>query len=202
MSFIKEKIVQFFTKNNYKYSEISIKNLISYKINYNNLISIIGFLKASPELRFTILTDLFAIDFPERKERFEINYNLLSLKLNQRILLKIDCPETFSPASISNIFKAANWNEREIFDMFGINFENNPDMRRILTDYGFVGHPLRKDFPLTGFLEVRYDDTLAKIIHEPINLDAEFREFEFTSPWEGNNCILPGDEKAQLKNKD
>jgi NADH-quinone oxidoreductase subunit C len=147
-----------------------------------------GFLKDlrdDEELRFTILTDLFAIDFPEREKRFEIVYNLLSLKQNLRLIIKTDASEEEEVPSMTSIFSAAGWYEREIFDLFGVNFANHPDLRRILTDYDFEGHPLRKDFPVTGYVEVRYDQDQAKVIYEPVKLDQEFRSFDFTSPWEG-----------------
>jgi NADH-quinone oxidoreductase subunit C len=160
------------------------------------LLPILQILRDREDLRFTILTDLFAADFPEREKRFEVVYNLLSLKLNARIIVKIHVAENESPQSIVSLFSAGGWYEREVFDMFGVTFDGNPDMRRILTDYGFVGHPLRKDFPLTGHLEVRYDEKLEKVIYEPISLDQEFRNFDFMSPWNGPNYVLPGDEKA------
>jgi NADH-quinone oxidoreductase subunit C len=158
---------------------------------------VLEFLKHHKELRFTVLTDLFAADFPERDKRFEVVYSLLSLKLNKRVLLKIDVAEDDPVHSITSIYSAACWYEREIFDMFGIEFKDAPDLRRILTDYGFKGHPLRKDFPLTGHVQVRYDETLEKVIYEPVLLEQEFRNFDFTSPWHGSReNILPGDEKA------
>ena len=178
-------------------SKLSIDNFIGYKILPENLLNVVKFLKENKELRFTVLTDLFAADFPERDKRFEVVYSLLSLKLNKRVLLKIEVAEDESLNSITSIYSAACWYEREIFDMFGIEFKDSPDLRRILTDYGFKGHPLRKDFPLTGHVQVRYDETLEKVIYEPVLLDQEFRNFDFTSPWHGpGENILPGDEKA------
>ena len=178
-------------------SKLSIDNFIGYKILPENLLNVVKFLKENKELRFTVLTDLFAADFPERDKRFEVVYSLLSLKLNKRVLLKIEVAEDESLNSITSIYSAACWYEREIFDMFGIEFKGAPDLRRILTDYGFKGHPLRKDFPLTGHVQVRYDETLEKVIYEPVSLEQEFRNFDFTSPWHGpEKNILPGDEKA------
>lgn len=154
-------------------------------------------LRDSEHLRFTILTDLFGADFPERERRFEIVYSLLSLKLNMRIIIKTSVADGQELKSISNIFSAAIWYEREIYDMFGVTFEGSPDMRRILTDYGFVGHPLRKDFPVTGHVQARYDTDLEKVIYEPVSLQQEFRDFDFMSPWVAtSNSLLPGDEKA------
>lgn len=159
-----------------------------------DLIPLLKTLRDGKDLRFTMLTDLFAADFPERNKRFEIVYNLLSLKLNKRVVIKIQT-EHLAP-SVAEVFSAATWYEREVFDMFGVTFEGCPDMRRILTDYGFVGHPLRKDFPVTGHVQVRYDEELEKVIYEPVSLDQEFRDFDFVSPWKGSQYVLPGDEKA------
>jgi NADH-quinone oxidoreductase subunit C len=178
---------------------LDIKDFIAYKIKKEQLSTLLLFLKTSEELRFTILTDLFAADFPSRNQRFELVYNLLSLKLNTRLLLKLECAEDEPVSSIAQIFSAATWYEREIYDMFGVNFIDNPDMRRILTDYGFVGHPLRKDFPVTGHLQVRYDQSLERVIYEPVELEQEFRMFDFCSPWGGGmDYPLPGDEKAGI----
>ncbi len=179
-------------------SKFSINGLFGYKILPQDLLQCTEFLKEDPELRFTILTDLFTADFPEREKRFEVVYNLLSLKLNKRILLKLDVAEGEFVESLTPVYNSAGWYEREIFDMFGIRFSNSPDLRRILTDYGFKGHPLRKDFPLTGHVQVKYDEKLEKVVHEPVLLEQEFRNFDFTSPWEGpEKPVLPGDEKAK-----
>ncbi|MFY9589862.1 NADH-quinone oxidoreductase subunit C [Rickettsia endosymbiont of Halotydeus destructor] len=191
-----EIINKLIAKHNINAQPIKVKDFIAYKIEANNLLSFLTILKESEDLRFTILTDLFGADFPERARRFEVVYNLLSLKLNRRLLLKIAVAENETPLSITKIFNAACWYEREIFDMFGISFENSHDMRRILTDYGFEGHPLRKDFPLTGYTQVKYDETLQKVIYEPVKLDIEYREFDFSSPWQGPSYVLPGDEKT------
>ncbi|NDB82572.1 MAG: NADH-quinone oxidoreductase subunit C [Alphaproteobacteria bacterium] len=156
----------------------------------------IAFLKEHKDLRFTILTDLFAVDFPEKPKRFEIVYNLLSLQNNTRIIVKAFTADREHMPSISKVFSASIWYEREIFDMFGVRFDGNPDLRRILTDYGFTGHPLRKDFPVSGYVQVRYDSKLEKVVNEPVKLQQAFREFDFLTPWQGPKYILPGDEKA------
>ncbi len=168
-------------------------------IDKEDLVDLINHLKNYEELKFTILTDLFGADFPEREKRFEVVYSLLSLKANKRVYIKLLVAEGEEIASISNIYSASVWYEREAFDMYGIIFKDNPDLRRILTDYGFQGYPLRKDFPVTGFVEVSYDTDLEKVVYKPVILQQEFRNFDFLSPWQGTEYVLPGDEKA-LKN--
>jgi len=192
------RIINKFAKDNkFQLIPISVNGFTAYRIGKGNILSVLQFVKEHEALRFTILTDLFGADFPERLERFEVVYSLLSLKLNKRLLFKINLEENQSTPSIAAIFSAACWYEREAFDMYGIEFEGCPDMRRILTDYGFVGHPLRKDFPLTGHVQVRYDEKLEKVIYEPVSLEQEFRNFDFSSPWQGKEGQkLPGDEKA------
>lgn len=145
---------------------------------------------------FKILVDLCGVDWPERERRFDVVYHLLSLTRNLRIRVKAQVREGESIYSVTSIYPAAGWFERETFDMYGIAFADHPDLRRILTDYGFSGHPLRKDFPLTGFVELRYDDELKRVVYQPVQLVQEFRDFDFMSPWEGAPHILPGDEKA------
>lgn len=145
---------------------------------------------------FTCLIDIAGVDYPERERRFDVVYHLLSPRQNIRIRVKTATDETTSVPSVVDIFPTANWFEREAYDLYGILFSDHPDMRRILTDYGFRGHPLRKDFPLTGFVEVRYDDDKKRVVYEPVKLNQEFRSFDFMSPWEGTEYILPGDEKA------
>ena len=142
-------------------------------------------LKTDPDLRFTVLADLFGADFPHRYRRFEIGYNLLSMKLNKRIIIKTWVSEDEAAQSVMDIFPVANWYEREVFDFFGVSFSGHKDMRRILTDYGFKGHPLRKDFPVTGHVEVRYDSETQKVVYEPVKLTQDFRSFDFISPWVG-----------------
>jgi NADH-quinone oxidoreductase subunit C len=147
---------------------------------------------------FKILVDVCANDWPQRAKRFDVVYHLLSLTRNARIRVKAQVGEGESVASISGVYPAANWFEREAFDMYGVAFSDHPDMRRILTDYGFSGYPLRKDFPLTGYVELRYDDELKRVVYQPVKLVQEFRDFDFMSPWEGAPHILPGDEKAAM----
>jgi NADH-quinone oxidoreductase subunit C len=175
---------------------LSLPNIIAYQSNIDSLLPFLTAIKQSTDLRFTILTDLFAVDFLDRSKRFEMIYNLLSLKLNKRIVVKINIGENESVPSVTKIFSVACWYEREAFDMYGVNFSDSHDLRRILTDYGFVGHPLRKDFPLTGYVQVKYDQILEKVVYEPVKLDQEYREFDFSSDWKGPTYILPGDEKA------
>ncbi len=180
------------------YTDMNDEKVITIVLsNTQKLLAILQSLRDSKIMRFTILTDLFAADFPQKKERFEVVYNLLSLKLNMRIIIKTSVADNNSLPSASELFSAATWYEREIYDMFGVTFDNSPDPRRILTDYGFVGHPLRKDFPVTGNVQVRYDTTLKKVVNEPVSLQQEFRDFDFLSPWGGPNNTLPGDEKAK-----
>lgn len=162
----------------------------------NLIIKILSVLKQDPNFRFTVLTDLFVVDFPSRSKRFEIVYNLLSLKLNMRLVIKVQLADKESITSATSVFSAANWYEREAFDLFGVIFDNHPNLIRILTDYGFEGHPLRKDFPLSGYNQVRYDEKQERVVYEPLDLQQEFRSFDFTSPWQGPDNILPGDEKA------
>ncbi|EER21792.1 MULTISPECIES: NADH-quinone oxidoreductase subunit C [spotted fever group] len=188
-----EKLV---AKSSILITPVTVKNYLAYKIAPNFLLPFLKALKESEELRFTVLTDLFGSDFPERDKRFEVVYNLLSLKLNKRLIIKVDISEKETIPSAMNIFSAACWYEREVYDMYGINFDGNDDKRRILTDYEFEGHPLRKDFPLTGYTQVKYDEKLKKVAYEPVDLDIEYREFDFSSHWHSPTYILPGDEKA------
>jgi len=157
---------------------------------------VLKFLKSDARCLFDCFIDIAGADYPERKSRFEVVYHLLSPRQNLRIRVKTSTDETAPVPSVVEIFPAANWFEREAFDLYGILFSNHPDLRRILTDYGFQGHPLRKDFPLTGFVEVRYDDEQKRVIYEPVKLSQEFRSFNAMSPWEGPEYVLPGDEKA------
>jgi NADH-quinone oxidoreductase subunit C len=157
------------------------------------IVEVLTFLRDDPDGQFICFTDLSGVDYPQREKRFDVVYLLLSPKLNRRIRVKIATGET--APSIVSVFPAADWYEREAYDLFGILFDGHPDLRRILTDYGFDGHPLRKDFPMTGFVEVRYDDEEKRVRYEPVKLTQEFRQFDFLSPWEG--APLPGDEKAK-----
>jgi NADH-quinone oxidoreductase subunit C len=161
------------------------------------ILGVLGFLRDDPRCLFKLLSDLCGVDYPDRAERFEVVYNLLSLKLNQRIRVKLATDEEQAVPSVVPVFNAAGWFEREAWDLFGIYFSDHPDLRRLLTDYGFEGHPLRKDFPLTGYVEVRYDEDQKRVIYEPVRLTQEFRSFDFMSPWEGMDHVLPGDEKAK-----
>ena len=154
------------------------------------------FLRDDQNCQFKQLLDITAVDYPERDERFEVVYHLLSHKHNQRLRVKLPAGEETPVDSITGVFSAAGWYEREVWDLYGVFFANHPDLRRILTDYGFEGHPLRKDFPLTGFVEIRYDEDLKRVVYEPVKLKQEFRHFDFMSPWEGM-LHLPGDEKAE-----
>lgn len=163
-------------------SSSELDYVTTFVIAKKNAIEMISYLK---ELGFNLLTDLTAIDYPENEERFELIYNFLNIFENQRIILKFSVKDKIDVETITDLYSAAAWYEREIWDMFGINFNNNKDMRRILTDYEFEGHPLRKDFPLTGFKEVRYDEIQKKVIYEPVKLQQDFRNFDFASPWEG-----------------
>jgi NADH-quinone oxidoreductase subunit C len=160
-----------------------------------SLPALVGFLKTDPTCRFSTLVDITAVDHPERVERFDLVYHFLSMYQNQRIRLKVALRETEIAPSITGEHPSADWFEREVFDMFGILFSGHPDLRRILTDYGFRGHPLRKDFPTTGYTEVRYDEVAKRVVYEPVKLVQEYRQFDFMSPWEGAQYVLPGDEK-------
>jgi NADH-quinone oxidoreductase subunit C len=163
----------------------------------SNLVAFVEFLKTEPTCKFSTLIDVTAVDYPERAKRFDVVYHFLSMQQNQRIRLRVSIREEDMVPSIVSVHAGANWFEREVFDMFGIIFTDHPDLRRLLTDYGFRGHPLRKDFPTTGYTEVRYDEELKRVVYEPVSLTQEYRQFDFMSPWEGANYILPGDEKQE-----
>ena len=160
------------------------------------IVKVLTFLRDDVNCRFQQLMDLCGVDYPEREKRFEVVYNLLSLTHNMRVRVKVETDEETPVPSVSGVFSSATWWEREAWDLFGIYFSDHPDLRRIMTDYGFDGHPLRKDFPLTGYGEVRYDDEQKRVVYEPVKLTQEFRTFDFLSPWEGVQGVLPGDEKA------
>jgi NADH-quinone oxidoreductase subunit C len=162
----------------------------------DSVVPVLTFLRDDPALRFAVLVDIAGVDYPDRSERFEVVYNLLSVRHNRRVRVKVATDETNPVPSVTGVFSSAGWYEREAWDMYGIFFSDHPDLRRILTDYGFEGHPLRKDFPLTGYVEVRYDEEQRRVVYEPVKLKQEFRSFDFLSPWEGMNNVLPGDEKA------
>jgi NADH-quinone oxidoreductase subunit C len=157
---------------------------------------VLAFLRDDPKCLFEVLVDICGVDYPARPERFDVVYNLLSVKTNLRVRVKTTASEETPVPSATGLFSAAGWFERETWDLYGIYFADHPDLRRLLTDYGFEGHPLRKDFPLTGYVEVRYDEEQKRVVYEPVKLKQEFRSFDFISPWEGMSHILPGDEKA------
>ncbi len=170
---------------------------LSVSIHDDRIEDVIRFLRDDAACKFTTLIDLCGVDYPQRAERFEVVYHLLSMQLNHRIRVKLFVDEDTPVASIAGIFPVADWFEREAFDMYGIAFSGHPDLRRLLTDYGFEGHPLRKDFPLTGYVEVRWDEEEKRVVYEPVQLVQEFRDFDFMSPWEGAKYVIPGDEKAE-----
>lgn len=163
----------------------------------DSIISLALFLRDDPALQLRQLIDLCGVDYPNRPQRFDVAYHLLSLHKNMRLRVKIETDETGQVPSLTGVFPNADWYEREAFDMYGILFSSHPDLRRILTDYNFTGHPMRKDFPTTGFVEVRYDADVGQVVYEPVKLDQQYRKFDFLSPWEGIPRTLPGDEKAQ-----
>jgi NADH-quinone oxidoreductase subunit C len=160
------------------------------------IVKVMRFLRDDPDCRFVCFIDICGADYPEREKRFDVVYHLLSPYKNTRIRVKARADEEMPVPSVIEVFPAADWFERETFDLYGVLFSGHPDLRRILTDYGFAGHPLRKDFPLTGHVEVRYDDEQKRVVYEPVKLVQEFRKFDYLSPWEGTDYILPGDEKA------
>lgn len=162
----------------------------------DQILSLIKFLRDDSQCRFESLIDICGVDYPDRRERFEVVYHLLSMRMNQRIRVKIMTDAETPVSSVVELFPCAEWFEREALDMYGILFAGNTDLRRLLTDYGFEGHPLRKDFPLTGYVEVRYDELEKRVVYEPVKLVQEYRNFDFLSPWEGAQAVIPGDEKA------
>ncbi len=166
------------------------------RVQRSAIVRVLTYLRDDSNCQFKLLMDICGVDYPEREERFEIVYNLLSVRYNQRVRVKLSTDEDAPVPSVSGVFSSADWWEREVWDMFGVFFADHPDLRRILTDYGFEGHPMRKDFPLSGFVEMRYDDEQKRVVYEPVKLTQEFRHFDFMSPWESAEYILPGDEKA------
>ena len=183
-----------------KKSQINFDQLF-IDVEVEDIISTILFLKTNEKCKFKQLIDITAVDYPQREQRFKIVYLLLSHENNLRIVINTNIDEKIIVPSITKIFPSANWMEREVFDMYGISFKDHPDLRRILTDYGFDGHPLRKDFPLTGHIEVRYSEEKKKVISEPVKLDQEYRDFDFESPWEGTKYIKQEEEKNEIKEK-
>ncbi|MEE8548190.1 MAG: NADH-quinone oxidoreductase subunit C [Alphaproteobacteria bacterium] len=170
---------------------------LTIEVNWDAIVTVLTFLRDDTNCQFRELIDICGVDYPGRERRFEVVYHLLSLRHNQRIRVKLSTDESTPVPSATGVFSAAGWWEREAWDLYGILFSGHPDLRRILTDYGFEGHPLRKDFPLTGHVEVRYDDEQKRVVYEPVKLTQEFRSFDFLSPWEGMPSTLPGDEKAE-----
>jgi NADH-quinone oxidoreductase subunit C len=161
-----------------------------------DIVKVATYLRDATPCQFSCIIDVTAVDWPSREQRFDVVYHLLSPRLNQRVRVKVMTDETTPVPSLIEVYRGADWFERETYDLYGVLFTGHPDMRRILTDYGFEGHPLRKDFPLTGFVEVRYDDEEKRVKYEPVRLAQEFRTFDFLSPWEGTDYLLPGDEKV------
>jgi NADH-quinone oxidoreductase subunit C len=170
---------------------------LAVKVHRERIVRVLTFLRDDVNCQFKQLMDVCGADYPEREERFEVVYNLLSLTHNQRVRVKLRTDAATPVPTVTGVFNSANWWERETWDMYGVYFRDHPDLRRILTDYGFEGHPLRKDFPLTGYVEVRYDDLEKRVVYEPVKLTQDFRSFDFLSPWEGIQAQLPGDEKAE-----
>ena len=195
-----EKIINSGLATSIKKSEVKFEQLF-IEVSIDNLISTILFLKTNNKCRFKQLIDITAVDYPGRQKRFKIVYLLLSHEKNLRIVINVHIEEKTKVPSIIKIFPAANWMEREVFDMYGISFKDHPDLRRILTDYGFKGFPLRKDFPLTGHTQVRYSEDKKKVVSEKVKLDQEYRDFDFESPWEGTKYIMKEDENNKNKNK-
>ena len=183
------------TGHEVKYGELTITGKAS------EIVRIATYLRDDPACQFVSIIDVSAVDWPSREQRFDVVYHLLSPRLNQRIRLKVMTDEVTPVPSIIGVFHGADWFERETYDLYGVLFTGHPDMRRILTDYGFQGHPLRKDFPLTGFVEVRWDDEQKRVVYDKVALAQEFRTFDFLSPWEGTDYVLPGDEKAKAEGK-
>ena len=177
-------------------SEISYGEL-TLTIERDAIVAVATFLRDDAKCRFISFTDVTAVDYPERDERFDVVYHFMSPHLNQRIRIKLTTDDTMPVPSITGVFRGADWFERETYDLYGVLFSGHNDLRRILTDYGFDGHPLRKDFPVTGFVQVKYDEERKRVVYEPVKLMQEFRTFDYLSPWEGTDYVLPGDEKAK-----
>lgn len=170
---------------------------LSLTVEADQIVAVARFLRDDPRCRFVSFVDICGVDYPSRDPRFEVVYHFLSPYLNQRIRVKLVADDTTPVPSITGVFRGAQWFEREAYDLYGILFSGHDDLRRILTDYGFDGHPLRKDFPITGFVEVRYDEARKRVVYEPVRLMQEYRSFDYLSPWEGTDYVLPGDEKAK-----
>ncbi|MER9847984.1 NADH-quinone oxidoreductase subunit C [Mesorhizobium sp. M0106] len=190
-TYLGEKLIGRIGEAVFAYGELTIS------VEPRDLIEVVIFLRDDPKCQFISIIDVCGADYPSRAKRFDVVYHLLSPRQNIRIRIKVQADEETLVPSITGIYPGADWFERETYDLYGVLFSGHPDLRRILTDYGFEGHPLRKDFPLTGFVEVRYDDEAKRVIYEPVELKQEFRNFDFLSPWEGTDYVLPGDEKAK-----
>lgn len=171
---------------------------LSVEVDADALLATLAFLRDDVQCQFISLIDISGVDYPSRVNRFDVVYHLLSPRQNLRIRVKVSTDEDTPVPSATPVYPGADWYERETYDLYGVLFSGHPDLRRILTDYGFEGHPLRKDFPLTGFVEVRYDDEVKRVVYEPVELRQEFRNFDFQSPWEGTDYVLPGDEKVKV----
>ncbi|MER8802096.1 NADH-quinone oxidoreductase subunit C [Mesorhizobium sp. M0998] len=190
-TYLGEKLIGRIGAAGFAYGELTIS------VEPRDLIEVVTFLRDDPKCQFISIIDVCGADYPSRAKRFDVVYHLLSPRQNIRVRIKVQADEETLVPSITGIYPGADWFERETYDLYGVLFSGHPDLRRILTDYGFEGHPLRKDFPLTGFVEVRYDDEAKRVIYEPVELKQEFRNFDFLSPWEGTDYVLPGDEKAK-----
>ena len=188
--------------SDYVYAAEVVRDELTVDARADQVVRVLKFLKDDPRCRFEQLTDLCGVDYPERDPRFDVVYHLLSMSHNCRLRLKIGVNEDQPVPSATEVYPSAGWWERETWDLYGIYFGGNPDLRRLLTDYGFDGHPLRKDFPLTGYVELRYDSEQKRVVYEPVKLTQEFRRFDFLSPWEGAPNPLPGDEKADEAGED
>ncbi len=169
------------------------KGELAVTVRPESIVKVLTFLRDNVNCQFKLLMDVCGVDYPEREDRFDVVYNLLSMSHNSRIRIKLSVPENVPVPSVTGVFSCAVWWEREAWDLLGIYFSDHPDLRRIMTDYGFEGHPLRKDFPLTGYVELRYDDEAKRVVYEPVKLTQDFRNFDFLSPWEGSEKFLPGD---------
>ncbi|MGI9367006.1 MAG: NADH-quinone oxidoreductase subunit C [Rhizobiaceae bacterium] len=180
-------------------AEIAIEEL-NLTTSASNIVSVLKFLRDDVQTQFVAIIDICGVDYPERANRFDVVYHLLSPRQNMRVRVRVATDANSPVPSVVEVFPGADWFEREAYDLYGILFTGHPDLRRLLTDYGFEGHPLRKDFPLTGFTEVRYDDEQKRVVYEPVELRQEFRNFDFLSPWDGTDYVLPGDEKETKAN--
>ena len=188
--YIKERLGDVIEEAKLAYGELTLS------VPAASIISVLTFLRDDVQCQFVNLTDISGVDYPQRAKRFDVVYQLMSPRQNQRIRVKVQADEDTLVPSAVPVFVGAEWFERETYDMYGVLFSGHPDLRRILTDYGFEGHPLRKDFPTTGYVEVRYDESEKRVVYEPVRLTQEYRQFDFLSPWEGAKYVLPGDEKA------